>query len=254
MTFSLLTKEELASDPPPVNWLVKFLVAQGSLTLLAGEGGLGKSSITLALATAVRNGLLSYAGFEIARFMPIAYIDGENSRDEIHRRANSFGIYELIYQFDGDMLESFGGLEDVAAQVRGGMLVLDSFRSLFPTVEEKDDKQVLPALKGVQDVARAYDVGIIMLHHTSKAGVYRGSTEFQNRPDILCTLRRDVRMGHRYLDWNKVRIGMEPERQYVRLVSEGVGMSWEEASAPLAARSAQLLDEIISPKSINGGL
>lgn len=229
MSFNRLDPDELHREPPPVDWLVKNFIACGHLTLMAGEGGLGKSSLALALAAAIAHGDKYYAGFPLPRQAPIAYVDGENSRGEIHRRAKAFGIYEDLYQFDGDMMDSLAQLTEVASRAESGIVVLDSFRSLFPTVEENDTKGVMPALKQVQLIARVENVGILILHHTSKAGVYRGSTEFQNRPDIVTTLKRDTGQRRRYVDWNKMRIGMEPDRHHMSIEQVGGKMTWEEA-------------------------
>ncbi len=231
--FSVLSPNELRSTPPPVEWVVKNLVARGKLTLLAGEGGLGKSSLSLALCAAVANGATYYGGMMIYPGSNIAYVDGENSRDEIHRRANAFKVYEDIYQFEGDMNESTEGLRKVCDRVAGGMVVLDSFRSLFPMVDENSTKDVMPALKTVQHVAREFNVGVVILHHTSKAGVYRGSTSFRDTPDVVCTLKRDSGLGARYIDWNKMRIGIEPDRHHMKIAQIDGSMHWEQAYAPI---------------------
>lgn len=243
MTFSLLTADELRSEPPPVDWIVKGLVARGHLTLLAGEGGLGKSSFTLALCAAVRNSSTHYYGGFPVTVGPIAYVDGENSRGEIHRRANAFGIFEWIYQFEGDMAQSRAELADVAAKVPNGLVVLDSFRSLFPSVDENSTKDVMPVLKIVQLIARVYDVGIVILHHTSKSGIYRGSTSFRDTPDVVCTLKRDNGPGARYIDWNKMRIGIEPDRHFLRISQQNGAMHWEQSHSTWPKGQSCDLDE-----------
>src|SRR4051794_1105860 len=83
-------KDLLEHDPPPIDWLWNGYIVRGTLTLLHGDGGLGKSLLALALVRAAVDG---------RRFLgrdtwPIraAILDGENPVPELHRRLHRLGF------------------------------------------------------------------------------------------------------------------------------------------------------------------
>jgi len=218
-----------AKPAPEIPWVVKGLVAQGALTVMAGVGGLGKSSLALALAAASAQGKTTYAGFEIRKAMRMMYVDAENGFEEMHRRAHYFRQYTGFFEFDGDMEQHLPGLGHHAGHGNDpAFIVLDSFRALYPNVEEDNSKSVLPALQDLQRLARFSQCAILLLHHTTKSGgVFRGSGEFQNRPELTITMKRDRDGVGRYLDWEKCRLGVEPSRHHLRISGLNGGMSWE---------------------------
>src|SRR6266487_2509234 len=112
MGLAKIAPEEFRVPPPPVPWIVKGLIAQGALTVLAGAGGLGKSSLALGLAAASARGDRSYAGFSIESRLPMVYVDAENGADEMHRRAHTFGIYTGFYLFEGSLPDHLVALSE----------------------------------------------------------------------------------------------------------------------------------------------
>jgi hypothetical protein len=229
MTFVPISASDFRREPPQVPWIVKGLVAQGALTVLAGVGGLGKSSLALALAAAVCRGDSVYAGFQIPTDLRrMMYVDAENGVHEMHRRAHCFDIFDGFYEFAGNLEDETRLLGIYAAEMGPGLIVLDSCRALYPGMDEDNSKSVLPILLDLQHTARETNCGILLLHHTTKGGsIFRGSGEFQNRPEITVTMRKDGR-GNRYLDWEKCRLGVEPPRKYLRLNDENGRLRWRE--------------------------
>ncbi len=240
MSLTRIAAKAFKSPPPDVPWIVRGLVAQGALTLMAGVGGLGKSSLALGLCAAVARGDKYYAGFALDRKLPMVYVDAENGVGEMHRRAHGFGIFQHFYEFEGNLAEH---LLDLGKEMRPeAFVVLDSFRALYPYCEEDQSKDVLPVLRALQSLARETSCGILVLHHTTKGGgTFRGSGEFQNRPEITVTMKRDGH-GNRFLDWEKCRMGVEPERKYLRLLDTNGALSWVEGRDIPAGRPGGDLD------------
>ena len=139
MSFRRIDPSEFKKPAPPVPWIIEGLVAQGALTLLAGVGGLGKSSLAHGLASASSRGDHDYAGFRIRRQLPMVYVDAENGEHEMHRRAHGFDIYEHYYMFDGDLADSGASLHE-SVKTGPAFIVLDSFRALFPHGSDPKDK------------------------------------------------------------------------------------------------------------------
>ena len=206
----------LADEPDPPAWVWHGRLERGTLTLLHGDGGLGKSLIALALGRAVmRNrqllGAPTCAG-------TVAIIDGENPARDIHRRLHGFNIEveELgrltYYRADQPLLESEHAetfLRDIAA--RATLLVLDSQRALWGG-DENDPVAIRELYRMLARVAEATDAAILLLHHDNKSGGYSGSTDQNASVNSRLHLARKTKVADdpvRQLRHEKARSGPE---------------------------------------------
>jgi RecA-family ATPase len=227
-------KELKATPPPPVPWVIEGFAAKGALTMLVGEPGQGKSYLTLALAAGVCAGE-DAAGFTVPNgIRDVAVFDAENGPGEVHRRLDSLdyppglrvGITEAGFDLERQLYE----IEEAGSELGTDLIVLDSLRTLWPGGDENDSDEVTRLLSGIQRVARTTDTAIVILHHRSKSGTYRGSGAMAAVPEILVHLGshpRDKDASRRSLWWEKCRVGRRPSKRWVRL-ADGV----EEAFRP----------------------
>lgn len=222
-----------ATTPPPVPWLVEGFAAQGALTMLVGEPGQGKSYLALALAAGVCRGN-DAAGFPIAKRRNAAIFDAENGASEMHRRLASLdypeGLNVGVTESGFDLERQLYEIEEAGSELGTELIVLDSFRTLWPGGDENDSDEVTRVLAGIQQVARTTDTAIVVLHHRNKSGGYRGSGAIAAVPEILIHMGsnpRDKDQARRSLYWEKCRVGRRPAKKWIRL-ADGV----EEAFAP----------------------
>lgn len=68
-------------EPPPMQYLLRPMVAASGVTVLAAAGGTGKSMLALALSLTVATGRRDILGFDPKRTGPVLYIDYEESGD-----------------------------------------------------------------------------------------------------------------------------------------------------------------------------
>jgi hypothetical protein len=71
--------------PPPVDWLVASRIPRGDVTTLHGDGGAGKTDITLRLFANVARGTQDWLGHEIAAGK-VLFVSGEEPERELWRR------------------------------------------------------------------------------------------------------------------------------------------------------------------------
>lgn len=239
--------EMVETLPPEVPWVAEPLLVRGALTLLFGREGEGKSLVALAVAIAVA------AGEEVAGFRPspgpVVYVDGENGPGEIHRRVRALGLAPAaaprLSVFGTDSLDlgrDLAELDELLAEERPAVLVLDSFRSLWAG-SENDSDEVAPVLDRLRNMGRRHGTATLLLHHTGKMGSeYRGSTAIGAAAELAFLLGRepeDDDSSRRFLACRKSRPAPEPGRRWLRLGTE-LGMTFiEEVGAPEGAEEAK---------------
>lgn len=185
----------LRTEPPPIPWLLPGILARGTLTLLAGQPKTGKSMLGLRFAAAIGHGA-TVLGRQCEQGRALI-IDGENGEEIAHRRVQAFGVKPGTVSYAGtegfSLGESLWEIEEYIAARRPDLVVIDSFRSLTPGVEENDSGAVEAVLALLRTLARRYGCAVLLLHHFAKAGGPRGSSAFGAAVDNTFHLLRDER-------------------------------------------------------------
>lgn len=214
--------EYYESTPPRIPWVVEGFAAVGAVTVFVGHPGAGKSYVALSMAANASCGV-PVLGMN-TQISEVAYLDGENGGPEMHRRIVSLGLRSnakvAIAPGGFDLRKSLYQIEDAVSPATVRLLVLDSFRSLMPNVDENDSQSVSEALVPIQHLAREYGVAVILLHHLSKAGSLRGSTAFQSTAEIVVHLTKE-RSNELALVWEKSRMGKKPRKKMIALTETG---------------------------------
>lgn len=186
-----------AGDVPPRQWIVADLIPDRNVTDLSGDGGLGKSLLSLQLAIAMTAGR-DWLGMTVAQG-PVLYASCEDERDEILRRRNSVlsahnlvpssirGLHlldltdseetELAVAGKGKPLELtqlYRRLEVTIERLRPKLVLLDTRADVYGAseIERAPVRRFVSALKLL---CRRYDMAIIMLSHPSVAGMVSGT-------------------------------------------------------------------------------
>lgn len=184
---------------PPREWLVPDLIPNRQVTLLYGDGGTGKSLLSLQLAAAVASGG-DWIRQTVARPGKAMVIAAEDDADELHRRM------ETICHVDGvDMAALSGKLlvrsimgEDATlatverktnalkptdlyktigkmlARHRPSLLVLDTLSHLFGG-NENDKAQATAFIGMLQRYAVVHNCAVVLLAHPSMNGMNSGT-------------------------------------------------------------------------------
>lgn len=182
---------------PDRDWLVKGLVPSGTVTILGGDGGTGKSLLSLQLACAVALGR-RWIGMPVKSGRAL-FISAEDDLDELHRRIFDIARAENVRPADLDRLTvrslagedallatlagRTGGLvasplyreldERIAAE-RPALLVLDTLADLFPG-NENDRAQARHFIGLLRGLAIRHSCAVVVLAHPSLSGLNSGS-------------------------------------------------------------------------------
>ncbi|TVQ52094.1 MAG: ATPase, partial [Rhodobacteraceae bacterium] len=184
-------------DVPPREWLAEDLIPSRTVTLLSGDGGVGKSLLALQLAVAVATG-----GAWIGRAVregPAMVLSAEDDVDELHRRLDAIlRADDLDFAAAGDLtLRSLAGEDALLAALdrksnmlaptpllaeldarlgeeRPAVLILDTLADYFGGVE--NDRAQARAFIGIlRGLAIAHGCAVVVLAHPSVAGMASGS-------------------------------------------------------------------------------
>lgn len=210
---------------------VERFVADGTLTVLAAESGVGKSAFLQALCGGVAGGH-AVGGMNCAKGDAI-YVDAEMGPDMFANRACLLGATgSLPYHYaraNGADL-AVAGVELVLERlIRGlgaNLVALDSLRALAPSCKENDNDSMAPILSRILAVARRTNAAIVVIHHRGKGDFdFRGATAIRDQCDALFSLRkteeRTLKLTCR--GGGKMRYDAEPEPVYLDLdLSTGV--------------------------------
>lgn len=206
----ILTAEEQEPD-----WLVPNLFTQGTLVVLGGEPGAGKSYVVYTIMLAIAAGHQALSGLVPERDPKrIIYFDEENSnqdRDKYLRRSfNGLGGLKSKRNPDGLDLSAIqdnfwavhfhlGGDDwvDRAAEwvdfVKPHAMVFDTATPCFNIADENDNAEATQAMKGIRQLMRMTDVpstAVVLKHakiRTEKGGrrTLRGAKAWQSGADAI---------------------------------------------------------------------
>jgi len=193
-----------AQSAPIREWMVSGWVPANKATLVAGDGGVGKSLIEQLKATCVALGR-DFLGLP-TRQANAAYLSWEDDADELWRRQEAIcaalGIdmadltgrlhlvsyteaenpFLVVAADDGVRVTPLGkAIEQLVDQHAIGLLVLDN-ASQIAGIDHNAVEQVAPFAHWLGTIAKRCRGAVLLLHHTNKAGQdYLGSVAYNNQ-------------------------------------------------------------------------
>jgi DNA repair protein RadA/Sms len=185
-------------------------IVPGSIVLLGGEPGIGKSTLVLQLALGLKD-------------KKILYVSGEESLQQIKMRAGRLGM-------DGSncLFLSETSLENVLAQtseVNPQLLIIDSIQTLSAeTVESSPGSvtQVRECTSAILKFAKQNHIAVILIGHINKEGNLAGPKVLEHIVDSVLQFEGDTNYLYRILRASKNRFGSTNELGIFEMRSTGL--------------------------------
>lgn len=183
-------------EPRPRQWVVPDRIPARNVTLLTGEGGVGKTLLMQQLSVATVIGR-DWIG-SMPEPGPVIFVTAEDDEDELHFRyhkiAQHYGVdfnelsgLHLKSLAGGDAVmaavnhkgivqptELFKQLERSALEIRPRWIGIDTAADVF-IVDERSRTEVRQCISLLRGLALLVDTAVILLSHPSLAGIHSGS-------------------------------------------------------------------------------
>ena len=182
----------------------------GSLTLVGGEPGIGKSTLLLQTALQLAD-------------KKVLYISGEESQTQIKMRADRIGIHNencfiLTETNTQEILKHFKA-------VNPDIVVIDSIQTLeSPYVDATAGSltQIRETAAEMNKIAKAYQVPVFLIGHITKDGSIAGPKILEHIVDTVLQFEGDRHYGFRILRTIKNRFGSSSELGIFEMNANGL--------------------------------
>jgi DNA repair protein RadA/Sms len=208
-------------------------LVKGSLVLLGGEPGIGKSTLLLQVADAVSR-----------KGTSVLYVSGEESPSQIKMRAerlNADGPLALLPETD------IGVIEATALAERPGLLVIDSIQTMADPESAGvagSVGQVRACTARLMRLAKDHGITTLIVGHVTKEGAIAGPRVLEHMVDTVLYFEGDTEHAFRIVRAVKNRFGPVSEIGVFEMREEGL-VGVDNPSAALLAQR---------PKDVSGSV
>ncbi len=183
-------------------------IVPGSVTLLAGEPGIGKSTLVAQIA-----------GVQGSSY----YASGEESEGQVLLRFERLGIDPKSISFSNSV--DVGGIIASATALKPSMVIVDSIQTMM--VGEVDSYPGTPtavraATAELIGFAKASNVPVLIIGQVTKEGTVAGPKTLEHLVDTVLTLEGDPDSAYRLLRAEKHRFGSTEEIGVFEMTEKGL--------------------------------
>ena len=222
---------------PELNRVLGGGIVPGSVVLLAGEPGVGKSTLLLQLAQFMAN-----------KDNKVLYVSGEESPQQIRLRADRLG-----FTGEGIVMLSETDLSTVLERldaVRPGLAIVDSIQTLFSDDEPSSPGSVGQVREaGLRLLRWAKDRGtpVFISGHMTKDGALAGPRVLEHMVDVVMYLESQEDGGYRVLRSGKNRFGATTEVGVFEMTEHGLSDVSDPSKNLLSRRAGGSIGAALAP-------
>jgi DNA repair protein RadA/Sms len=174
-------------------------VVTGSLVLVGGAPGIGKSTLLLQICSQLKN-------------QTILYVTGEESEQQLKMRANRLAVQNdhLYVLAETNLLEILKSTEEINPEV----LIVDSIQTLYNadlTSAPGSVGQVKDCAMALLQLAKGSEITVFLIGHINKEGAIAGPKVLEHMVDCVLYFEGERSMSYRILRAVKNRFGSTNE-------------------------------------------
>jgi DNA repair protein RadA/Sms len=204
-------------------------LVRGSLVLLAGEPGIGKSTLLLQAAASLSNGGSS-----------VLYVCGEESADQVKLRAERIGAADsimLLPEVDAAVIEA------TALAERPDVLIVDSVQTMVDASLDGvagSVGQVRACAARLMHLAKSEGMTVLVVGHVTKEGTVAGPRVLEHTVDAVLSFEGDRDHVFRIVRATKNRFGSVSEIGVFEMAERGLVGVANPSAVLLADRAADV--------------
>ena len=237
---SSITSGDQPRDPLPSPELNRVLgggVVPGSVVLLAGEPGVGKSTL-----------LLQLAQYVAAKDQKVLYVSGEESPQQIKLRSDRLGFAGkgVLMLPETDLSAVIEKLDSV----RPALAIVDSIQTLYSDDEASGPGSVGQVREaGLRLLRWAKDSGtpVFVSGHMTKDGSLAGPRVLEHMVDVVLYLESQEDGSYRVLRAGKNRFGATTEVGVFEMTEQGLTDVYDPSKALLSQRAGGSIGAALAP-------
>lgn len=222
------TEDRVETKSKELNRVLGGGVVQGSLILLGGEPGIGKSTLMLQIALTLKG-------------KKVLYISGEESDQQIKLRANRIGIRnESCFVYPEVLLENI--IQQIS-EIDPDLIIIDSIQTLYTNIIDSSAgsiSQIKECTGQLLKVAKTTGVPIFIIGHITKDGNIAGPKILEHMVDVVLQFEGDRNHLFRIVRASKNRFGSTSEIGIYEMINEGL----REVENPSGALLSQYNNEL----------
>ena len=208
-------------------------LVKGSVTLLGGEPGIGKSTLILQISLAIPDKVL--------------YVSGEESQSQIKMRAERIqkNASNCLILTETNTQQIFKNIEKVKPQV----LVIDSIQTLHTSAIDASPgsiSQIRETTAELIKFAKETGTPVLLIGHINKEGQIAGPKILEHMVDVVLQFEGDRNHTYRILRSQKNRFGSTAELGIYEMLSDGLREVSNPSEILISKKDADLSGTAIS--------
>ena len=212
---------------PDLNQVLGGGLMPGGVTLIAGQPGIGKSTILMQLASF------------ISKDKKVLYASGEESASQVKLRAERLGATET----DNLYLTATTSADDVAATIASGdyqVAIVDSMQTMSMAEVSSAPgtvSQITNSANIIIRAAKAANTSVILVGHITKEGSIAGPMILEHLVDVVLNFEGDRYGGFKMIRAIKNRYGSTSEVAIFDMTDKGLKIVENPSAALLEERA-----------------
>ncbi|MDN3687876.1 DNA repair protein RadA [Cyclobacterium jeungdonense] len=218
----------LVTRDPELDRVLGGGIVPGSLVLIGGEPGIGKSTLMLQIALMLAS-------------TKVLYVSGEESDNQIKMRSE-----RMAYQSDNCFVLSETNTQQIFQQVellKPELLIIDSIQTLHSQYVESaagSVSQVRECTAELMKFAKQTGVPVFLIGHITKDGAIAGPKILEHMVDTVLQFEGDRHLSYRILRTSKNRFGSTNELGIYEMHASGLKAVTNPSEILMTQREEQL--------------
>ena len=202
----------IPTDMSEVNHVLGGGIVPGSLILIGGDPGIGKSTLLLQISAQINN-----------KNIPVLYVSGEESASQIKLRAERLGVKGAdFYIYPETNLDA---IVNNIEKLKPKLVIIDSIQTMLKPDNDSSAGSVSQVRESTQElmrIAKTNNISIFIVGHVTKEGNIAGPKMLEHMVDTVLYFEGDRHHTFRILRAVKNRFGSTNEIGVFEMATEGL--------------------------------